>query len=129
MSNFFQNLPDKSKLLKAIECAILGQQSCQLVINSTVGDLFELTIFLGLAINQKTCSDEVMLKSVKRLRADIIQFIKNAVPAYEAIDFDDIEALERAEKLTFTVINESNMADLFNELIRQMEEIQKKQNN
>lgn len=129
MSKFFQNQPDKSKLLKAIECAILSQQSCELVINSTVGDLFELAIFLGLTINQKVCSDKVILKSVKKLRDDIIQFIKNAVPAYEAINFDDIEALEKAEKVTLTVISESNMPDLFNELIQQMEKIQNELNN
>lgn len=129
MSKFSEKPIDMAIAFKAFECTILGQQDCTFAINSTINDLAELAFFLGLAIDQKVCVDEAMLRMVTYLRTQLIQIIKETVPAFESVDFDDLEKFKNAQESGTEVAQDPAIISIFNDLIQRFEEIENRLNN
>ena len=129
MSEFSENSINMARAFKALECTILGQQECTFSINSTINDLAELAFFLGLAIDKKVCVDETMLRMVSYLRTQLIQIIKETVPAFETVNFDDLEKFKNAQESGTEVAQDPAIISIFNDLLQRFEEIENRLNN
>ena len=102
MSDFSVFHLTSSNQTKAIACALACTEECKFQVNSTIGDIVNLAVFLRLAIKKEVCTDEKTLVGVTKLADQILTYVVQAYPFFSDIKEVDPEtyfdALKEAAK-------------------------------
>lgn len=102
MSDFSVFHLTSSNQTKAIACALACTEKCKFQVNSTIGDITNLAVFLRLAVKKEICSDEKTLIGVTKLAEQILTYVVTEYPFFSEIKEVDPEtyfdALKEAAK-------------------------------
>lgn len=102
MSHFSVFHLTSSEQTKAIACAVACTENCKFQINSTIGDIVNLAVFLRLAVKKEICTDEKTLNGFTSLADQIFTYVVGEFPFFSDIKEVDPETY-------FDALKESNV--------------------
>lgn len=91
MSHFSVFHLTSSNQTKAIACAVACTENCKFQINSTIGDIVNLAVFLRLAVKKQICTDEKTLNGFTNLADQILTYVVGEFPFFSDIKEVDPE--------------------------------------